>query len=99
MQTFEGRTAVVTGGGGLLGRAMALAFARQGMNVVVADLRDDAAQASVDAVTGAGGEAIGVVTDVTSRPSMDALADAAYDTFGAVHLLCNNAGVAVLKPF
>jgi NAD(P)-dependent dehydrogenase (short-subunit alcohol dehydrogenase family) len=78
---------------------MATAFAREGMNVVVADIDEDKAGATADAVTALGTRAIAVRTDVTDRASFAALADRAYEELGAVHLLCNNAGLAVLKKF
>jgi len=99
MHDLQGRCAVITGGGGLLGRGMARAFAREGMNVVVADLRDDAAAATANEVETIGTRAIAVPTDVTDPDSMEALADRAYAEFGAVNVLCLNAGAAVLKPF
>jgi NAD(P)-dependent dehydrogenase (short-subunit alcohol dehydrogenase family) len=99
MQDFAGRCAVITGGGGLLGRGMATAFAREGMNVVVADLNEAAAQATAAAVEDIGTTAIPVRTDVTDPASVETLADRAYGEFGAVHVLCNNAGAAVRKPF
>jgi NAD(P)-dependent dehydrogenase (short-subunit alcohol dehydrogenase family) len=99
MDTFEDRVAVITGGGGLLGRAMAVAFARAGMHVVAADIRQDAAEATAALVEAEGRRGIAVVTDVTSVESVAALADTAFGELGAVHLLCNNAGAAVLKPF
>ena len=61
--------------------------------MVVADIEEAALEKAVAQLTEAGAEAIGVRTDVTSFESVAALADAAYDAFGAVHLLCNNAGV------
>jgi NAD(P)-dependent dehydrogenase (short-subunit alcohol dehydrogenase family) len=99
VDTFEDRCAVITGGGGLLGRGMATAFAREGMNIVVADLDERAAAATAAEVRAIGTTAVAVKTDVTDPSSMEALAEHAYDTFGAVHVLCNNAGTAVLKPF
>ncbi len=99
MRHFEGRTAVITGGGGLLGRAMAKTFAEVGMNVVVADVNEDAARATAEEVEAIGTRGIPVRTDVTDRSSMEALAARAYDELGAVHVLCNNAGLAVLRPF
>jgi NAD(P)-dependent dehydrogenase (short-subunit alcohol dehydrogenase family) len=91
---------VITGGGGLLGRGLALAFARRGASVVVADLNGAAARAvaaEVAAVPGARG--LAAAADVTDRASMDALAETACDAFGAVRVLCNNAGTVILKPF
>jgi NAD(P)-dependent dehydrogenase (short-subunit alcohol dehydrogenase family) len=90
---LAGRVAVITGAGSGIGRALAQACAREGMKVVAADVEPGALQETVDSVTGAGGEAIAVITDVSKPAAVDALADAAYQAFGAVHLLCNNAGV------
>ena len=100
MLSFDRGCVVITGGGGLLGRGLALAFARRGASVVVADVNRAAAEAvaaEVAAVPGARG--LAVTADVTDQASMDALADAACDAFGAVRVLCNNAGVAIVKPF
>ncbi|MGE0878758.1 MAG: SDR family NAD(P)-dependent oxidoreductase [Acidimicrobiia bacterium] len=98
---FAGRTAVITGGGGLLGRGMATAFARAGMNVVVADLDADAALATVDVarVLGSAARLMATAADVTDPESMRQLADATYEAFGEVNVLCLNAGLAILKPF
>jgi NAD(P)-dependent dehydrogenase (short-subunit alcohol dehydrogenase family) len=90
---LAGRVAVITGAGSGIGRALAQACAREGMKVVAADVEPGALQETVDSVTGAGGEATAVITDVSKPAAVDALADAAYQAFGAVHLLCNNAGV------
>lgn len=92
---MRGRAAVVTGGASGIGRALALGLAREGARVVIAD-RDEAAMAEVvAAIRGGGGEAIGVATDVTELAQVEALAERAFATFGKVHVLCNNAGVAV----
>jgi len=99
MHEFAGRCAVITGGGGLLGRGMARAFAQAGMNVVVADIDETAAVATAAEVNVIGSTAVPVPTDVTDPVSMEKLADRAYREFGAVHVLCLNAGAAVLKPF
>jgi NAD(P)-dependent dehydrogenase (short-subunit alcohol dehydrogenase family) len=78
---------------------MATAFAAAGMNVVVADMDEEKARAVAEHVDTTGRRAIGVKTDVADPESMEMLAERAYDTYGAVHVLCNNAGLAVLKPF
>jgi len=96
---FTGKCAVVTGGGGLLGAGMATAFARKGMNVVVSDLNADTAAATAAAVEALGAKALAVTTDVADPDSVERLAEQSYAAFGAVHVLCNNAGLAVLKPF
>ena len=95
MDEFRGRAAVVTGGGSGLGAEMARSFAREGAKIVLADL-DSAAMDQVAGEIGkAGGEAIGIRTDVTKRADVEALAQRAFEHFGAVHIVCNNAGVGV----
>ena len=93
LNELAGKVAVITGAGSGIGRALVEACAREGMKVVAADVEPNALQETVDPVVAAGGEAIAVVTDVSSAAAVDSLATAAYDSFGAVHLLCNNAGV------
>lgn len=90
MKDLAGRVAVVTGAGSGIGRALARAFAREEMRVVAADV-DEAGLAE----TVAGFDGIAVRTDVTDLGQVRALADRAFDAFGAVHVLCNNAGVAL----
>jgi NAD(P)-dependent dehydrogenase (short-subunit alcohol dehydrogenase family) len=84
----RGKVAVVTGGASGIGRAMAARFAAEGMDVVIADVEVDALDA-----TAAELGVLGVRTDVADADSVAALADATLDRFGAVHLVCNNAGV------
>ncbi len=93
MQDFEGKVAVITGGANGLGLAMARRFGAAGMKVVIGDIETGAladAEASLEA---AGIEAIGRRTDVAESGDLEALADAAYERFGAVHVVANNAGV------
>ncbi|HUG36236.1 MAG TPA: SDR family NAD(P)-dependent oxidoreductase [Candidatus Limnocylindrales bacterium] len=95
MQTLSDRVAVVTGGGSGIGRALCLAFARAGARVVVADV-DGAGMAETAAgVAAAGSQAITQRTDVSRLADVQALADRAFAHWGSVHVLCNNAGVAV----
>ena len=93
MQDLNGKVAVVTGGASGIGRALVERFVAEGMRVVVADVEAAALEATVAELRGSGGEVTGVPTDVTSFDSVSALADAAYAAYGAVHVLCNNAGV------
>jgi NAD(P)-dependent dehydrogenase (short-subunit alcohol dehydrogenase family) len=93
MQDLQGKVAVVTGGAGGIGKALVERFVVEGMRVVVADVEEPALEATVAELRGRGAEVLGVRTDVTSFDSVAALADASYEAFGAVHVLCNNAGV------
>jgi len=93
MKDFNGKVAVVTGGAGGIGRALVERFTAEGMKAVVADI-DGALLASTTAeLRDEGRDVTGVVTDVTELSSLEALRDAALDAYGAVHVLCNNAGV------
>lgn len=95
MEDLKGKTAVVTGGASGIGRALCLAFAAEGAHVVVADI-DEAGMAETAAgVKKAGPKVITVRTDVTRLDSVQALADRAWTEMGGVHVVCNNAGVAV----
>lgn len=94
MDPFRDRVAVITGGAGGIGMAMARAFAQRGAKLVLADLDEQALQRSVNELQGAGAQALGVPTDVTRLESVQALAAAARAKFGGAHIICNNAGVA-----
>ena len=95
MESLNGKVAVVTGGASGIGRALSLAFAREGARVVVADLDDAGMADTVAEVARAGSAAIAVRTDVSRLEQVQALADRAFAEMGAVHVLCNNAGVAL----
>jgi NAD(P)-dependent dehydrogenase (short-subunit alcohol dehydrogenase family) len=95
MDSLKDKVAVVTGGASGIGRELCLSFARAGARVVVADIDDPGMDGTVAAVNEVGGEAINVKTDVSRRADVQALADRAFTQWGAVHVLCNNAGVAV----
>lgn len=94
MDPFQGRTAVITGGASGIGLALARAFAARGARIVLADIDETALAAAERSLAATGAEALGVRTDVTKREDVAALADAAFARFGAVHVVCNNAGIA-----
>ena len=91
MRELRDRVAVVTGGASGIGKALAKAFVGEGMKVVIADVEAPALDKAIGELAG---DAMGVVTDVSDFASVKALADRVFETHGACHLLCNNAGVA-----
>ncbi len=98
METVEGRVAVVTGAAAGMGLGMVRAFTGAGMRVVAADVRQDALDDAVAELRAQGHDVVGVQTDVSKLAEVEALAEAALDAFGAVHVLCNNAGVGLFSP-
>ncbi len=96
MKQLEGRVAVITGGGSGIGAALAKACAAASMKVVVADVDLGRAKAVADGISTPAAPAAAVAVDVADPADVDRLAEAAYETFGATHLLCNNAGVSPL---
>jgi len=93
MFEFPARVAVITGAASGFGQAFAQRAAAFRMKLVLADVNPEALAQTVDALRAAGADAIGVPTDVSNAAQVDALAQAALDAFGKVHLLFNNAGV------
>lgn len=93
MGICEGRTVIITGAGGGLGRAYALAFAAEGANVVVNDIRKEAADAVVAEIVATGGQAIANADDITRTETAQQIVDTALAAFGEVHVLVNNAGI------
>ena len=85
--------AVVTGAGSGIGQGLARRAALEGMHVVVADVEHGALEATATELREGGTEVLAMPTDVSDADQVEALAAAAYERFGAVHLLCNNAGV------
>lgn len=96
MDFGTGKVAVVTGAAGGIGFALADRFASSGMDVVLADVDENELTNACERIRAHGVDAAAVLTDVSHEKSVGELADTAYDRFGAVHVLCNNAGVASL---
>ena len=95
MKEFSGKTAIVTGGASGVGKCLVEVFAKQGMNVVIADIQQDAIDLAVTELSGKGLKVVGIQADVTSLDSMANLADKAEQVFGNIHVLCNNAGIGL----
>src|SRR5262249_62349807 len=93
MEQFAGKTAVVTGAGSGMGKAFALRWGAEGMNVVIGDIQQDALDATIAELSAAGVPVLGLHTDVSKLEDIEALADAAERRFGPIHLVNNNAGV------
>ena len=94
MRDFAGKTAFVTGGAGGIGFALGRAFAQAGMKVMLADIEPDALQAAVESLQEISPEIRGTICDVTDAASVERAAQATFNAFGRVHVVCNNAGVA-----
>jgi NAD(P)-dependent dehydrogenase (short-subunit alcohol dehydrogenase family) len=96
---LDGRTALVTGGGRGIGRAIALVYASAGANVVVASRSAEQIHSVRREIESLGAKGLAVVADVSSAPDVRAMAAAAHDAFGTVDILVNNAGNLIYKPF
>ena len=88
---LENKVGLVTGGGDGIGRATSIAFAKDGARVVIADVRMDKANETLDLITAAGGEAIAVNADVSQAGDVKAMVEAALDTWGTLDCVSNNA--------
>jgi NAD(P)-dependent dehydrogenase (short-subunit alcohol dehydrogenase family) len=93
MTRLDGKVALITGAGNGMGREAAVLFAREGARIVVADVLEAGARATVNAVQEVGGEAVAVITDVSKADDVEAMVRTAVETFGALHVLYNNAGI------
>ena len=99
MQRFEGKTVIVTGGGGGIGGATCRRFASDGARVAVLDLNVEAAEKVAAAIRADGGQATAIQCDITDRASVNAAVTAAEAQLGPIDVLVNNAGWDVFKPF
>lgn len=97
MKDLQGKVAVITGAAEGIGKALARRAATDGMKLVLADIDMGALDALTAELTDAGAECLPLRTDVSKAEDVEALAEAAYEHYGAVHLLVNNAGVAIAK--
>lgn len=91
---LEGKSALITGGGGGIGRATALAFAREGARLAIADFNEQAARDTVALVNAAGGQAMTLTGDVTESTAVQAMIAAVVATYGRLDCAFNNAGIA-----
>ena len=98
MKEFKGKVAVITGGASGIGRAIADRCVQEGMKVVLADVEDASLSQAETELKASGATVLAVKTDVSKRSEVERLAERAFDAFGQVHLLVNNAGVAAGGP-
>jgi NAD(P)-dependent dehydrogenase (short-subunit alcohol dehydrogenase family) len=94
MKDFQDKVAVITGAASGIGRALAGKSAQEGMRVVLADVEEDSLKQAEEELRDGGAEVLSVRTDVSQAADVERLAQQAFATYGAVHLLCNNAGVS-----
>lgn len=95
MQEFTGKVAVITGSASGIGFAMAERFTQEGMRVALADVHQTSLDAAAERLRSAGATVLAQRTDVSDNASVEALAQRVYEEWGAVHVLCNNAGVGL----
>ena len=96
MQEFKGRVAVVTGGASGLGYAMCQRFAREGMRIVMADIKGPHLEASAQKLRATGAEVLAVACDVSKWEEVQALAAETKKAYGGAHVVCNNAGIRTM---
>jgi 3-oxoacyl-[acyl-carrier protein] reductase len=94
---FSGKTIVITGAASGIGRSTALIFAREGANVVCADINEAGVKETASAVNAKGSQALGIKVDVTQRAQTIGMVQRAIDAFGQVHFLFNSAGAAIRR--
>jgi 3-oxoacyl-[acyl-carrier protein] reductase len=94
---FHGKTIVITGAASGIGRATAQIFAREGANVVCADINEDGVKETVEAVNAAGSQGLALAIDVTKRAAVTDMIELALNDFGRIHFLFNSAGAALRR--
>jgi len=95
---LRGKSAIITGAAGGIGKNIALVFAREGAKVAIADLNKDAAEAAANEIRGSGGQAMGVAMDVTDEQAVNDGVAAVVRSFGGVDILISNAGIQIVHP-
>ena len=95
---LAGKTAYVTGAASGIGLAIAELYAKEGANVAIADLNQDAADAAAAKINAAGGRALALGVDVANEQQVDATVDRTAKKFGAIDILVSNAGIQIVKP-
>ena len=95
MKDFKDKVAVITGAASGIGFGIAKNAIKQGMKVVIADIEEEALSSAQDKLRNFGDNIIAVPTDVSKADSLERLAQETLETFGKVHLLCNNAGIFI----
>src|SRR3984957_15366723 len=94
---FTGKTIIITGAASGIGRATALIFAREGANVVCADINEKGAREAAAEVNAKGRQGVALKVDVTSRADVNTMAERSLAAFGRVHFLFNSAGAAIRR--
>ncbi len=93
MKNFEGKTAVITGAASGIGKALAKKFAQEKMQVVLADIEEEALEKTVESLRQYQHRVVGIKTDVLVEDSIKELFAKATEEYGNIHVLCNNAGI------
>ena len=98
MGRFERKTVLVTGAGGGIGRAIAMAFAAEGAQIAVTDVAQEALDKTAAMVRDIGAQAVSATADITSGQEVQAVVEAVLESFGKIDILCNCAGILTVSP-